>query len=135
VPAAYDSTFWEDGSNRFSRVVGRSLEFLANDSARYAAADDVVERLPDGDWHVWASDCESRTVPFRREGDRGILTIDPNIFLPQSAPPQAVVHDTLEVVGSRLVQLKREEPTTSHPSGRNWRLEYQEGQPSTPVCG
>jgi hypothetical protein len=135
VPAIYDSIFRDDGSsNRLYRILGRSLEIVSRDSAQYAQATDVVERLSDGSLMVWAADCTSLQVAYRRVGHRIILTIDPNILLLPGTPPRPITHDTLEVMGSGLVQWRREGPTIAHPEGRVWRLEYREGTPAVPVC-
>lgn len=135
VPAIYDSIFRPDSSAiRLYRILGRSLEIISRDSAQYSQSTDVVERLSDGSLNVRAADCTALTVAYRRVGRRVILTIDPNVLLFQGAPPQPVTYDTVEVVGSGLVQWKREGPTIPYPEGRAWRLEYREGTPATPVC-
>lgn len=125
IPAAYDSVHFEN-TNRFLRVTGRTLEIFSADSAHYAQATDVIERMPSGEVVEWSASCTTQRVPYRRVGDRLILTVLDNGSLRD---------DTLEVAGSTLIQWMREEPSSFHPEGRTWRLEYREGEPDMPqIC-
>ena len=139
VPAALDSAFWGDGSNRFNRVVSRSLEIYSADSLRYSEATDIVERLPGGELRSWGGQGSSQAVAYRLEGTRLILAIQTIVWRPDGPGPLPPIsppplrYDTLEVVGSTLVQWKREGPTGDHPTGRVWRMEYHEARPDARI--
>jgi hypothetical protein len=133
VPAAYDSLFF-DGENRFMRLLGAHVTVLSNDSAQYRQATDVVERLPDNVLHVWGTDCFSVRLGFRREGGRVILSYGNHASLLDQMPMAPTPEDTLEVLHSGLASWRHQAPTIPYPNGRSWRLTYEEGSPSIPVC-
>lgn len=128
LPAAYDSIFLFDGSNRFFRITGRLLELVSADSADYAEATDVVERLAGGGFTPWTIECSRRRIAWRREGNRIIL-----VGVPWTAPPM-VRNDTLEMSGGSLIQWRREPPADDQSTGRVWRLTYTASRTSPSAC-
>jgi hypothetical protein len=128
VPAALDSSVDENGSNRFVRITARTLEFLTADSAQYAEASDVVERLAGGGLTYWSVECHSMRIGWRRAGNLVLLELPPAWMRPEG------ITDTLTIARRSLLQLHRGPTPPGMPPRRSWTLDYREGRPATPLC-
>lgn len=117
LPAAVDTIFRTDRvTYTVDRVVHGSVEFLNADSAVYIFADQSTTYFPDGD-SLRASRCVQMAVPYRVQGPRVLLIVEPSLF----GLPGTLRLDTLQLGDDRLVQ------DTRSRRGTSMRLEYAPG--------
>ena len=99
VPAVLDSLAWSDGTTyTLHRLLGASVEFLDGENARYTFQERLVAYS--GADSIAAADCRSVTLPYRREGGRVVLVVEPRIF----GQDGRLRLDTLLVQNGQLVQ-------------------------------
>lgn len=99
VPAVLDSMPWNDGTTyTLQRLMAASVEFLDDENARYTFVERHVAYT--GADSVGGGSCQSLTLPYRREGSRVVLVVEPALY-GQQGPLRL---DTLQVQNDELVQ-------------------------------
>jgi hypothetical protein len=129
VPASYDSVFFNGGSNRYTRIVGATLEILSTDSVRHSHARDIIERLPSGEIVTWWTECVAQKARYRTSGNNLIVSLTVG-----DGMEGVTRDDTFSVTGTTLTRWMRENPTINHPKGRSWHLQFQEVTAVAPLC-
>lgn len=129
VPAAVD-TFpgTQPGQpTLYRRVLGRTLEILSRDSARYTVAGEMRSG------ELAQVECASATVPLARSGARLVL---PAVGMGGGpVPPYVAGADTLTVADDgRLVQVKERPAQGGRPAAHTLRFEYVAARSAVPAC-
>lgn len=114
VPAVLDSLPWNDGvTYSIQRLVAGSVEFRGRDTAVYTRRTRHVTFHAGMD-SLWSESCLSAPVPYRVQGDRLLLVIEPALM----GQTGRLRLDTLQAGDETLVH------QTRTPQGRPLRLEY-----------
>jgi hypothetical protein len=114
LPVTVDSVRWADGTAyTVDRLLASSVEILSADSARYTLSERKVTYIAPGD-SVYSGRCISMPVPYRVQGDRLLLIIEPALW----GQPGPLRLDSLQIGDESLVRNIR------GVSGAPLRLEY-----------
>lgn len=108
LPASVDTVFRNDGvTYTVDRIMAGSVEFIDADSAIYTLADQSTLYLPGGD-SLRARRCLQIPVPYRVQGSRVLLIVEPSLYGQQGR----LRLDTLQIGEDLLVQETRSRRNT-----------------------
>jgi hypothetical protein len=117
MPAVVDSAMWNDGETyTLYRLARASVEFVDGENARWTVDEQQVAYWRDQT--LTGGSCHSVTMPYRRQGGRVVLVVEPAL-LGQTGPMRL---DTLQLQNDQLEQ------TVKVTSGKTVRVRYARGQ-------
>lgn len=123
MPAALDTLYWNDNvTYNVHRLMGRSVEFLGRDSARYTTSERITLYSPGQDT-LFSASCKSMTLPYRTRNGQVLLIVEPALLGERGR----LRIDTLTISNETLEQSVR------ITRGRTARLEYARGTRTS--CG
>lgn len=121
VPATLDSAQWNDGSTfTVFRLMGASVEFLDDETARYTFSERTVTYMNADSLH--GDQCYWVNLPYRMDQGRVLLVVEPALF----GETGRLRVDTLPVQNNRLTQ------TVRASTGKRVQVEFAPAQEATP---